>query len=224
VRGAELLSWLASLPPDCRDAAVEAFLGIQGGAASSPPGDHLIGYHASGVAPIVRALLEVPVVPDDVLVDLGAGLGKVVLLTRLLTGATARGIELEPTLVDRARRAAARLRIDVGFERADARDSAIEDGTVFFLYAPFTGPVLLEVSRLLYAVAQRHAIVVCALGIDIDPGERWLVARRLDSFWLTIYDSVVPGVAARAPRAAVLPRPEARVIAFERSLASESTW
>ena len=39
------------------------------------------------------------------LVDLGSGLGKVVMLTRLLTGAAAIGIELQASLVERGRAA-----------------------------------------------------------------------------------------------------------------------
>src|SRR5690242_12145414 len=97
-----ILTRLASLAPHLRDAAVEEMLGIDGAASSASPGDHLVGYHASGVAPIVRALLDVPVTRDDVVVDLGAGLGKVVLLARLLTGAKARGVEIQPGLVRRA--------------------------------------------------------------------------------------------------------------------------
>jgi protein-L-isoaspartate O-methyltransferase len=108
MRGADLLAWLASLPPGARDAAVEAHLGIDRGASSAPPGEHLVGYHASGVSAIVRALVEVPVTAGDVVVDLGAGLGKVVMLAHLLTGARAHGIELQPELVERARAAAAR--------------------------------------------------------------------------------------------------------------------
>jgi SAM-dependent methyltransferase len=194
------LAWLASLPPHRRDAATEELLGIAGspaGAADAPPGEHLIGYHASGVASIVRALLEVPVVPRDVVVDLGAGLGKVVLLARLLTGATARGIELQAELALRARAAASLLELDVRFEHADARHADLDDGTVFFLYLPFTGPVLAEVLSHLRTVAERRAIVVCALGVDLDRVAPWLVARPLDAFWLSIYDSSVPGVPAR---------------------------
>src|SRR3954452_15226385 len=123
MRGAELLSWLSSLPPRTRDAAIEAHLGINAPeSCSAPPGEHLIGYHASGVAPIVRALVEVPVTPADVVVDLGAGVGKVVFLANLVAGATARGIELQPELVERARAAARRLGVDVGFTLGDARE------------------------------------------------------------------------------------------------------
>lgn len=217
VRGAELLSWLASLPPAARDAAVEEHLGISGPAPSSPPGEHLIGYHPSGVAPIVHALMQVPVEPDDVVVDLGAGLGKVVFLTRLLTGATARGIELQPALVLRAREAAARSGFDVHFEQADARDADLSDGTVFFLYLPFTGPVLVETLSRLRAIAEDHAIVVCTLGFDLDAS--WLVRRPLDSFWLTIYDSFVPGRPPRPTQArSCLSGRCADAIAFERDV------
>jgi SAM-dependent methyltransferase len=199
--GAELLAWLASLPPASRDAALEERLGIDAPAPSSAaPGDHMVGYHASAVAPIVHALAGVPVVAGDVVVDLGAGLGKVVLLARLLTGATARGVELQPTLVERARAAAARLRLDVGFALADAREADLADGTVFFMYLPFTGPVLGEVLARLHAVASRRAIVVCSLGLDLVREAPWLAPRSIDAFWLMIYDSVVPGVAPRAPR------------------------
>ncbi len=199
--GVTLLDWLASLPPGERDAAVEDHLGIAAESPSStPPGEHLIGYHASGVAPVVRMLMEVPVVADDVVVDLGAGLGKVVMLARLLTGATARGIELQPALVARAREAAARRGLDVGFTSGDVRDADLDDGTVFFLYVPFTGPVLAEVLRRLQAVASRRPIVVCSLGLELDREARWLVRRPVDAFWLTVYDSVTPGACPRSPR------------------------
>jgi SAM-dependent methyltransferase len=214
-----LLAWLASLPPSERDAAVESHLGIAAPPASAaPPGEHLIGYHASGVAPIVRMLLEVPVTSDDVVIDLGAGLGKVALLVRLLTGATVRGIELQPELVERAREAAEKHGIELQLTSGDVRQVALDDGTVFFLYLPFTGPALAEVLGRLHAVAARRAIVVCALGVDLDRAARWLARRPIDSFWLAIYDSVVPGVPARPARerAPSFGR-DAEAIAFERS-------
>jgi hypothetical protein len=217
MRGAELLTWLAAVRPDARDAAIEEHLGIASPASFVPPGDHLVGYHASGVAAIVRALLDVPVVADDVLVDLGAGLGKVVLLARLLTGATARGIELQSALVRRARAAARRLDVGVAFVEGDARHADLDDGTVFFLYVPFTGPALMDVLERLHAIAVRRPIVICALGFDLAREAPWLMARSLDSFWLTIYDSVVPGIPSR-DRAATSPLQGelAEAIALER--------
>jgi SAM-dependent methyltransferase len=217
MRAAALLAWLTSLPPSERDAALEEHLGIAARAPpSTPPGEDLIGYHASGVAPVVRMLMEVPVVADDVVVDLGAGLGKVTLLTRLLTGATARGVELQPALVDRAREAAARRGVDVSFSQGDARHADLDDGTVFFLYLPFTGAVLAEVARRLCEVASRRAIVVCSLGMELDREAPWLARRPTDSFWLTIYVSIVPGAAPRPrhQRSPIL-GPDAEHVAFE---------
>ena len=194
----DLLAWLASLAPDARDAAVEKHLGIDVQVSSASPGEHLVGYHASGVAPIVHALLEVPVTSEDVLFDIGAGLGKVLLLARLLTGATTRGVELQSAMADHARAAARRLALDIEVTVSDARDADLFSGTVFFLYLPFTGPVLLEILDRLRAVADQRAIVVCTLGLDLEPHAPWLVRREIDSFWLAIYDSAIDGVPARA--------------------------
>ncbi len=203
MRGQELLEWLSALPVAERDPTLEEHLGIAGPTPGLKRlGPELIGYHASGVAAIVQALAEVPVEQDDVFFDLGAGLGKVVLLAHLLTGATARGIELQPELVARARQAAARLGVSahVTLSEGDARQADLESGTVFYLYAPFTGAALADVLGRLARVAARHAIVVCALGLDLDRQAPWLVARPTASFWLTVYDSVVSGVPARRPR------------------------
>jgi SAM-dependent methyltransferase len=214
MRDAALLEWLASLPPDARDAAIEEHLGIaEDLPPAAPPGEHLVGYHASGVAAIVRALIEVPATPDDVLVDLGSGLGKVVLLAALLAGAKARGIELQPSLVDRARANALRLGVNVHFTEGDVRDAYLDDGTVFYLYDPFTGPVLSAVLDRLRAVAERHAIVVCALGVDLGRAP-WLARREVDAFWLSIYDSHLPKVSPRVRKASSLAA-QAAAIALE---------
>ena len=189
----ELLRWLATLPPGERDRAIEERLGIVADPRSEvPPGDDLIGYHPSGVESIVRALAEVPVTERDVFVDLGAGLGKVVLLAALLTGAKARGVEIQPALVAHAREAAAGLGLDVRFDVGDAREADLHDGTVFFLYLPFVGGALSAVLDRLREVAERRAIVVCALGVDLDRAH-WLARREVDEFWLAVYDSIVPG-------------------------------
>lgn len=217
MRGPELVRWLASLPPAERDASLEQHLGMVPGPSARSPGQHLIGYHASGVAAVVRMLIEVPVAADDVLVDLGAGLGKVVLLTRLLTGATARGIEIQSELVASARETAKHLGVDVSFAAGDARDADLADGTVFFLYLPFTGPVLADVMERLRNVASNRAIVVCALGVDVDREAPWLARRPIDSFWLSIYDSRVSGVPPRpAKQRSPMLGPSADAIAFEK--------
>lgn len=216
----DVLEAIARSSPRDRDRVADAKLGIAGPTSSAPPGTELVGYHPSGVASIVRMLVEVPVTERDVFVDLGSGLGKVVLLTHLLTGAKARGVEMQLDLVRRARAAAERSRAEVEFVRADVRtvgSAFLEDGTVFFLYLPFTGSALDEVLARLRVVAERRTIVVCTLGLDLDRAASWLRRRPLDAFWLAVYDSTVPG-AAPLPERTRSPRlgPLADAIAFER--------
>jgi SAM-dependent methyltransferase len=211
-----LLTWLASLPPESRDAELERHLGIVTPPDSSSPGENLAGYIPSGVAPILRMLMEAPVVAEDVFIDIGAGLGKAVLLARLLVGATARGVELQPKLVERAREAAEAAGVDVSFRCSDAREAALDDGTVFYFWAPFRGPVLVAVLDRLRAVAARRPIVVCSLKKDFEREAPWLEARSVDTGLLTIYDSAEPGVPRRRATGARLAGPAAEDVAFGR--------
>lgn len=198
---ASLGEWLTSFPPGERDRALERRWGIDASdVASAMPGESLIGYHASGVAAVVRALLGAELGPNDVFVDLGAGLGKVTCLARLLTGCDARGIELQGSLVDRARALAAEQGIEATFVHGDVRECDLSAGTVFYLYAPFAKAVTAHVLEKLETVAAHRGIVVCALGMDLRAP--WLVPRRLDDFWLEVYESRIEGA---APRCAEMP-------------------
>lgn len=73
---------------------------------------------------------------------------------------------------------------------------------MFFLYLPFTGAILGAVMDRLSAIARRREVVVCSLGLDL---LRWdfLVERRSEEFWLSIYDSRVLGAVARGDRRVV---------------------
>jgi SAM-dependent methyltransferase len=217
LRGEQLLAWLADVCPRERDVAFERLLGIAGGSRQpSRLGDDLIGYIPSGVAPIVRAVFDVPITATDIFVDLGSGLGKVLVLVHLLTGAPAQGIELEPELIARARESSDELSLlGLSFFAGDARGAHLEDGTVFFLYLPFTGRALSAVLLRLRAVAERRDIVVCTLGFDLTNVE-WLVPRTTDAFWLSIYDSRCPGAAPGEPRHPSPLSSLAQKIVFER--------
>jgi hypothetical protein len=202
LRGNDLLAWLRAHPPAERDAAFERLLGIVHAEAPKPPGDDRMPYMPSALAPIVRTVLDVPITGDDVFVDLGAGLGKATMAVHLLTGARARGIELQAELVAEGRARAHDLGLrDVSFVEADALDADLSDATVIFLYLPFTGDVLAGVMRRVEAVARRRDLVLCALGLDLR-GVDWIVERPGDEFWLSLYDTRVPGAAPRPARAA----------------------
>ncbi|MBX3227363.1 MAG: hypothetical protein KIT84_13500 [Labilithrix sp.] len=196
--GPDLYAWLAAIAPAERDAAIERELGIDALVSTAPPGEHLVGHHMTGIAALVRALHEIPVRPDDRVLDVGAGLGKVALLTHLFTGAAVRGIEVQRELALRAPSCPG-----VRIEHGDARTASLEDASVILLYCPFEGPVLEEMSRRFDALED---VVVCALGVDLRC--RRLRARPSDSFWSTIWD-------AGPPRAPLTLAGDARRIALE---------
>jgi hypothetical protein len=103
--------------------------------------------------------------PEDVFVDLGAGLGQVVMLVHLLTGVRALGVEIEPAYCAYARRCAERLGLTgVGFVTSDARVADLSAGTVFFLFTPFKGEVFCQVMDRVRAVASSREIRVVGYG------------------------------------------------------------
>lgn len=102
---------------------------------------------------------------DDIFYDLGAGLGQIVLLVHLLTGIQAWGVEVEPAYVAYARRVAGKLSVaGAHFVHADARHAELGNGTLFYLFTPFRGPLLQDVLQRLHAVAQQHTIQIGAYG------------------------------------------------------------
>jgi hypothetical protein len=179
--GPDLYAWLASLPPSDRDAAVERMLGLGDvtNVPTAPPAEHLLGHHMIGVSAIVRALHALPIREDDVVLDLGAGLGKLVALVHLFTGAHVRGVEIQSAIAEQA---------ISNVEHGDARTCSL-DANVIFLYCPFEGAVLEHVCRRLDALDD---VVVCALGVDL-PCTR-LRPRPGDDFWMTIWDSGEPRI------------------------------
>ena len=189
LRGSALLELLLSVPTRHRDDWTDELLGLEScppDAPDLPRGS--VPYLPCGVDEILSMLRDVPVRSDDELVDLGSGLGRVAILVHLLSGARARGIEIQEHLVDGARAACAALVLpDVSFLHADAAEAEI-DGSVFFLYAPFNGRMLTAVLRRLEDVARRRPIVVCTVGVELR-GVVWLDERASSNASLSVYDS-----------------------------------
>lgn len=197
--GAALRERLLSVPARERDAWTDELLGV----AEEPPDipdlpAGAVPYLPAGVDEILTMVQEVPLRPDDQLVDLGSGLGRVVILAHLLSGARACGVEIQEPLVHCARVCSTELALSgVRFVHANAADAEL-DGSVFFFYSPFSGPTLTRVVRRLEDLARRRPIVLCAVGLEF-PAERWLRRRETASLALTLYDSCMPGVPRRAP-------------------------
>ncbi len=197
LRGAALWTQLLAVSPFARDAFTDELLGFSEpppDIANLPPG--AVPYWPCEVDEILAMVKHVPLRQDDELVDLGAGLGRVVILAHLLSGARACGIEIQAPLVKCAKAYAEELALhEVTFFHADAADVAL-DGSVFFLYAPFNGKMMTQVLGRLHAVARRRPIVLCAVGLEF-PKENWLRRRQIGSPALSLYDSCVPGVPCR---------------------------
>ena len=103
--------------------------------------------------------------PHDTFYDLGSGLGLVVILVKLLSGATAKGVEVDPAYCEYARRCARDLNLSgVDFINADARVAEYPGGTVFFLYTPFEGRMLQQVLDRLEQVAKTRRIGLYTYG------------------------------------------------------------
>ncbi|BDU18574.1 hypothetical protein DYGSA30_00310 [Dyella sp. GSA-30] len=102
---------------------------------------------------------------DDLLIDLGAGLGHVSLLTAICTPARSIGIERELAYVQSATDAATVLGLErAGFACQDLREADFSNGTVFYLYTPVTGVLLEQVMAKLEHEATRRPIRIASLG------------------------------------------------------------
>jgi len=102
---------------------------------------------------------------DDLLIDLGAGLGHVSLLTAICTPARSIGIERELAYVQSATEAATALGLECArFACEDLREADFSNGTVFYLYTPVTGALLQQVMAKLEYEATRRPIRIASLG------------------------------------------------------------
>jgi SAM-dependent methyltransferase len=186
-----------SVPYLERDAWIDELLGFP-----VPPADVAlprgsVPYLPCGVDEILAMVQDVPVGADDELVDLGSGLGRVLVLAHLLSGARARGVEIQEHLVRSARARCAELGIAaVSFVHADAAELEL-DGSICFLHAPFNGDMLARVLGRLEAVARRRRIVVCTVGLEFHD-VAWLQPRTTTSRSLMLYDSRA-GAGSRSP-------------------------
>lgn len=190
LRGDALLRRILEVPLVDRDAWVDVLLGIDQVPDDAPglPRDS-VPYLPAGVEEILVMVRELPLRDSDELVDLGSGVGRVVMLVSLLTGARARGLELQPHLVAEARARGASLGLAATFEAADVTQTGL-DGSVFFLYAPFGGQMLERALSRLKEVAERRHITLCAVDLQLEHVP-WLRSRETSSLALTFYESLV---------------------------------
>jgi SAM-dependent methyltransferase len=159
----------------------------------------MIAYQPTPARAILELIARANLSRDDVFYDLGSGLGHVVMLVALLSGARAIGIEFEPAYVSYARRCARSLRLqNIEFVQADAREVNLEGGSVFFMYSPFQGELLRKVLDRLRAEATKRPIRVCTLGpcTFVTASVGWLRPgddRALSENQVAVFNSVRQG-------------------------------
>jgi hypothetical protein len=125
----------------------------------------MVPYQSTPARHIFDLIRRTALAEPDALVDLGSGLGHVTLMAAICTNANCAGIELEPAYVDCARKSARSLNLNnVRFIQGDARTANWSDGTVFYLYTPFTGTILRDVLGSLRQEAARREFQICTFG------------------------------------------------------------
>ncbi len=159
------------------------------------PGPEMVLYQPTPARIVLNLSRRLQLSHDDVVYDLGAGLGRVAIIMGLVSSAQIKGVEYEPAYVEYARLRAESLNLArTTFINGDARDVDYADGTVFYLYTPFKGSVLQTVLERLRAESQRRRIRVCTYGpgtLEVLPQE-WLVSSdswEPDIHRPTIYES-----------------------------------
>jgi|ERR1700739_886009 len=162
------------------------------GKADILAGPEMVFYQPTPVRHIIDLIKVSAPSKEDVLVDLGSGLGHVPMLTSILTGSRGIGIELETAYIESARECAERLGLSgVTFLHQDVREADLSLGTVFYLYTPFTGTLLRSVLDRLRSESAARAVKVCTLGpcTSVIANEPWLRtgakpdADRITCFW-----------------------------------------
>lgn len=136
------------------------FLGELDPEAIGPSLEHATHYEPTPIADAQRLLASAAVVPhESTFVDLGAGMGRIVILAARLPFRAVIGVEISPALAEIARDNLAsahdtlRVAGDVGIVRRDALDYVFPDGPlVVYLYNPFGAAIMAPVVA---ALAQR---------------------------------------------------------------------
>lgn len=185
----EVMAALRAVAPAARDAWVDRLLGL------GPPPDDGPALPRGGVPYLpcpVEALLaiadHVPLGADDVVVDVGAGVGRAAALLHLLSGAEAIALEIQPELVRHAETLLAdlpplRLRMIEGDAVVTLADAP---GTVFVLYCPFSGAILEAALGAIERHARTRELTVACVDLPLPP-RPWLTPIAEPSAGVTIW-------------------------------------
>jgi SAM-dependent methyltransferase len=115
---------------------------------------------------------------SDVVYDLGAGYGRVLLYGAVVTDARYRGIEIVRRRAEAARRCAVALGLSrVEVRHGNVRSTDFSDGTIFFLFNPFFRPTLRRVMTRLRDLCRLRPLRIATIGVSsrVLAGQSWLI-------------------------------------------------
>ena len=152
--------------PDQLDVLLDGVLGLTTPAASRQPmPPEMNPYEPTPARAVLDLVDQAAWDAQDVFYDLGSGLGRVVILVHLLTGLTAKGVEIDPTLCEYTRQAAQRLQLGgIEFIQRDVREVDYSQGTIFFLFTPFKASLWRAVLDMLRQEGRHRRISLCTYG------------------------------------------------------------
>lgn len=167
-------SALAAVPAADRDLCIDRLFDLEELPVDGPALPRgCVPYIPCGIDHLLRIAEHVQ--PSDVFVDVGAGVGRALVLMHLITGARGVGIEIQPAMVREARALIARFGIGASIVEGDAAELvAATEGSVYFLYCPFGGARLDKVLDDLEQVARTRPILICCVDLPLPP-RGWLV-------------------------------------------------
>jgi hypothetical protein len=164
------------------------------GEPDSLPSPEMTVYQPTPARHILDLIASCKFSNNDVLVDLGSGLGHVPLLVRMLAKIPTLGVEVQPEYAASAQETAQRLNLSrVHFVAEDARTTDLSGGTVFYMFTPFTGSILTDVLHRLHRQSKMRQIRICALGpcTRILQSQTWLTPiQRSDTERITTFRSL----------------------------------
>ncbi len=172
---------LLSVPAPSRDAWVDEVFAIDEIPDDGPELPRgCVPYLPCAVDDVIAAIDVASVGPDDVFVDVGAGVGRVAVLAALVSGCRAVAVEVQGALAARAAELAAAFanvdgRVIHGDVAALADDdaAAVAVASVYFLYCPFSGARLDAFVDSLEGVARRRPIHIVNVDAPL-PSRPWL--------------------------------------------------
>jgi hypothetical protein len=158
-----------------------------------PRSSEMVPYQPTPARHVLDLIAASNLSRSEVFVDLGSGMGHVPLLVSILTGCRTLGVELQPAYVASAEECAARLNLHGSrFVASDARVADLASGTVFYLFSPFTGRILIDVLDRLQMESLERRVRVCSLGpcTRVLADQRWLKATTdADSGRIAVFES-----------------------------------